>query len=270
MNSFISYFCPHWGNVLPFDTFCKKVKLAGYTGVEMDLPVDVYENEFVINTLRKYHLKLIGQYWQSIEKNFATHKKNYKKYLYYLASANPILINTQTGKDYFSFGKNMELISIAEKISIETGIEIAHETHRGKFLYNLPVVAACLKANKNVKLTLDASHFCTVHESLLEDQQDSLNLAIKHTKHFHARIGHSEGPQVNDPRAPEWETALQAHLNWWDRIVAHHRKRKTLLSVTTEFGPTPYMPTTPFSNKPLSSQWDINVFMLELLKKRYN
>lgn len=35
----IQYYCPLWGNNLPLSTFCKKVKKAGYDGVEMHLPL---------------------------------------------------------------------------------------------------------------------------------------------------------------------------------------------------------------------------------------
>ena len=104
---------------------------------------------------------------------------------------------------------------------------------------------------------------------MLADQADAVNLALEHTDHIHSRVGHPEGPQVNDPRAPEWEEALQAHLGWWDQVVAMHQKNGTTLTVTTEFGPATYMPTLPFSQMPVANQWDINVHMMHLLKKRY-
>ena len=59
-----------------------------------------------------------------------------------------------------------------------------------------------------------------MHETLLEDQRKQFNMALARVDHIHARIGHPEGPQVNDPRAPEWENAVKAHLEWWDKIVA--------------------------------------------------
>jgi len=41
------------------------------------------------------------------------------------------------------------------------------------------------------------------------------------------------------------------------------------LTVLTEFGPTDYMPSLPYTRQPLSDQWAINVHMLNLLRKRY-
>ena len=119
-------------------------------------------------------------------------------------------------------------------------------------------------------MTLDISHWCNVHESLLHDQDETVQLALERTDHIHARIGHPEGPQVNDPRAPEWESAVKRHLDWWDAIVAMKiKKGVNQLTILTEFGPPDYLPTLPYTRQPLADQWDINVYMMQLLRKRY-
>ena len=79
-----------------------------------------------------------------------------------------------------------------------------------------------------------------------------------------------EGPQITDPRAPENEAFVQAHLNWWDRIVQHHLDAGSpVLTITPEFGPYPYMPEIPLTREPVASQWDINLHMKNLLRDRY-
>ena len=75
----------------------------------------------------------------------------------------------------------------------------------------------------NVRITLDVSHWVNVAESFLDDQPDAMELAIQRTEHIHARVGYPEGPQVSDPAAPEWNEALQHHLNWWDKIIERKR-----------------------------------------------
>jgi hypothetical protein len=40
----IKFYAPEWGNILPFEFFCRNVKAAGYDGVEMALPFDLEEN----------------------------------------------------------------------------------------------------------------------------------------------------------------------------------------------------------------------------------
>jgi sugar phosphate isomerase/epimerase len=265
----IQFYAPHWGNTLPFDTFCHNVKAAGYDGVEMGLPFDVTEKQDILETLKKYDLTLIGQYWQSFERDLAEHTQNYEKYLRHLIAAKPIFINCQTGKDYFTFEQNQHLFGVAARLSAESGIRIIHETHRGKSLFAAHICQNYLENIPNLQICLDISHWCNVHESLLEDQEEAVNLAIQHTDHIHSRVGHAESPQVNDPRAPEWKTTLETHLNWWDKVVDRHRKENKTLTINTEFGPANYMPTVPYSQEPVANQWEINVYMMHLLKKRY-
>jgi len=265
----IKFYAPHWGNTLPFETFCKNVKSAGYDGVEMSLPLETDEKQPILDVLEKNELELIGQYWQSIERNLSEHTRNYEKYLRNLIAAKPVFINCQTGKDYFTFEQNKSLFELAARLSEESGIRIIHETHRGKSLFAANITRDYLTRIPDLRITLDISHWCNVHESLLADQPDEVALAIAHTDHIHSRVGHPEGPQVNDPRAPEWAEALQAHLNWWDKIVAKHQANRSQLTVTTEFGPLPYMPSMPYTQLPLGHQWEINVYMMNLLKERY-
>lgn len=265
----IKFYAPQWGNTLPFDTFCQNVKAAGYDGVEMALPFDLKEKQEILSILEKYELELIGQYWQSFEKNIDEHAKNYEIYLRHLTTANPVFINCQTGKDYFNFEQNKRLFDLAKSISEETGVKIIHETHRGKSLFAAHITQEYLTKISDLRLCLDISHWCNVHESLLEDQQEAVALVIDHTDHIHSRIGHQEGPQVNDPRAAEWTEILETHLAWWDKVVETHKKNGTNLTITTEFGPAPYMPAVPFTQMPLANQWEINVYMMNLLKERY-
>ena len=113
------------------------------------------------------------------------------------------------------------------------------------------------------------SHWVCVAESYLEDQTEALKLTIQRTEHIHARIGYTEGPQVPDPRIPGWERALDIHLGWWDQVYQQKKNEKQVLTITPEFGPFPYMISLPSTGEPISNQWEINVFMMNLLKKRY-
>ncbi|GAA4234684.1 hypothetical protein GCM10022291_14700 [Postechiella marina] len=56
-----------------------------------------------------------------------------------------------------------------------------------------------------------------------------------------------------------------------ENTVLHHSKlfQKANFDVTCEFGPVPYLPTLPFTNTPVSSQWEMNIFMKNLLTKTY-
>jgi hypothetical protein len=46
-------------------------------------------------------------------------------------AARPLFINSQTGKDYFTFEQNCRLLDLTAALEAETGIQIVHEIHRG-------------------------------------------------------------------------------------------------------------------------------------------
>lgn len=267
----IQFYCPRWGaEDSPWDAFCQNVKSAGYHGVESPVSEDPADQSEMIDALKKNNLLFIGQYYQSFEKDFERHKENYVEHLHRLAALSPVKINAQTGRDFFSVHQNAELFSIADRISTETGVVICHETHRNKALFAAHITCDFLNRIPDLKLTADFSHWCNVSESLLEDQEEALALACQHTEHIHARVGHTQGAQVMDPRLPEFKKELTVHVAWWDQVVEHHQNKNTeALSITTEFGPVPYMMTLPVTHMPMADQWGINLFMMELLNDRY-
>jgi sugar phosphate isomerase/epimerase len=270
----ILFFCPRWGSeTLPWDTFFQQVKTAGYDGVEIGFPftLSAAEKAEITDGLHRYELLAIGQHWQTTESSFEVHQQIFRKHLYSLAELTPLFINSQTGKDYYTVEQNLLLMKMAEDISRETGITILHETHRGKWSFAAHITQQYLQATPHIRLTLDVSHWCAVAESLLEDQSEAIQTAILHADHLHARIGFAEGPQVLDPRAPENEGIVAAHLQWWDALIALKRKQRvTQFTITPEYGAPPYQQLFPYTCQPITSQWDINVWMKNLLKKRYS
>jgi len=262
----------NWGYEGSLDSFCNKVKLAGYDGIEMWWPMDQKEQELLFDTLKKYNLAigfLCGVGEEEATKHIAAFK-NMVNSLLDNTQQKPLYINCHSGKDYFSFDANNEIIEFTIAQSKKSGIPICHETHRSRMLYSAPTTKQFMEKNEALRITLDISHWCNVHESLLHDQENTVQMALSRTDHIHARIGHPEGPQVNDPRAPEWATTVQRYLEWWDAIVQMKIKNgATTMTFLTEFGPPNYMPTVPYSQQPISNQWDINVYMMELIRKRY-
>ena len=202
--------------------------------------------------------------------DYTTHLKSFEKKLRDAAAALPLYINCHAGKDHFTYDQNLAFISLTAKLSAETKLPIYHETHRGRILYSAPVAKNYFDKLPDLRVTLDISHWCAVHESMLKDQSSTVDLTLKRTDHIHARIGHPEGPQVNDPRAPEWEKVTETHLGWWDQVVNNKiNSGASLLTFLTEFGPPDYLPTLPYTRQPVANQWDINVYMMQLLRKRY-
>ncbi len=251
-----------------WDAFCAKVKSAGYDGVETWLPPGATEQGEMIEALKKHRLSL-GLLAGGGGGEFEQYAKAFSASLESAVKFHPDYINCHTGKDYYSFEQNKELIAAADRVSKAYAIPVYHETHRGRFSFAAHVTENYLKSIPYLTLALDISHWCNVHESLLADQQETVALALKRTGHIHARVGHPEGPQVNDPAAPEWKNTVDQHLTWWDEIVRLHKRQNIPLTITTEFGPAGYLPTLPYTQQPVADQWQINVYMLNLLKARY-
>jgi sugar phosphate isomerase/epimerase len=261
----------NWGFPGTTDAFCAAIKKEGYDGTEMWWPGSKEKQKELFDALKKYDLQ-VGILCGSGEKDYKTHLEAFKKQINAATTefvVKPLYINCHSGKDFFTYEQNKAFIDHTTEASVKTGIPIYHETHRGRMLFAAHIARNFIEKNPELRLTLDISHWCNVHESLLQDQEETVKLALSRVGHIHSRIGHEEGPQVNDPRAPEWEAAVKAHLAWWDVVVEQKVKAGETLTVLTEFGPPNYLPTVPFTHQPLADQWAINVHMMQLLRKRY-
>ncbi len=264
----LSVFATNWGFTGSWDEFASKIKQTGYDGMEVWWPGDEKNKSEFFEAISKHKLQfgfLVG----SGEKDFQKHLAQFQQNLSAAAKAKPVYINCHSGKDYFSFEQNRQFMDFSERVTKETGVPVYHESHRGRILFAANITKQFIEKIPTLRLTLDISHWCNVHESYLDDQEETVALALNRTDHIHARIGHPEGPQVSDPRAPEWNTALQKHFAWWDQVVATKKKEGKRMTFLTEFGPADYMPTLPYTRQAVASQWEINVHMMEVLRKRY-
>ncbi len=261
----------NWGFTGTLDEYCAKVKKEGYDGIEIWWPLEKKDQDELFAALKKYGLQ-VGFLCGGLQANASEHLAFFKKMIDAAATntvQKPLYINCHSGRDFFSYEENSAFINHTNQLAKQTGILICHETHRSRMLFAAPVARQYIQKHPELRLTFDVSHWCNVSETLLQDQQETVALALDRVDHIHARIGHPEGPQVNDPRAPEWEEAVKAHLAWWDTVVARKKKNGERLTILTEFGPPDYMPTMPYTKKPLADQWAVNVHMMQLLRKRY-
>ena len=252
---------------LPLDRFLSTIAAAGFEASDIHIPSLREPPEETAALHARHRIALVamitsegrtpGEHCSSLGERFAL-----------AARCAPVHINCHTGKDTFSRDENLAVIREALGLGERFGIPVSHETHRGRATYSAPATAELLRAIPSLRLTADFSHWCCVHESLLGDQPEAIALAIERTDYVHARVGHAEGPQVSDPRAPEWGAELEAHLGWWRRIAGARRDAGSeTLIVCPEFGPAPYMPLLPHSRTPVADLWEITLFMKDLLKK---
>lgn len=264
------FFQTNWGFEGSWEAFFLKTKSSGYDGVEVWLPKNARVQQEVSKGLKKHQLKVIYLCGTNKSLSFKESLLAYENDLKRAIVQKPYAINSHTGSDFFSFEQNMKFLKLANDLSNKYNIPIHHETHRGRFSYALPETKRYLNSDSAFRLTLDISHWMVVHESLLAQQQQLLDEVMERTDHIHARVGFEEGPQVNNPQAPEWDKALNRHLSIWESIILSHWKTGKPMTITTEFGPPNYLPTAPFTQKPLSNQWEANVFIMKAIKEQMN
>jgi alkylation response protein AidB-like acyl-CoA dehydrogenase len=105
---------------------------------------------------------------------------------------------------------------------------------------------------------------------ILDEEPEILKLAARHAHHIQLRIGYEQGPQVPDPRAPEYAYALEAHERWWELVWDSMAERGfTEVTMTPEFGPDGYLQAAPFTRVPVAGLWDVNRWIGHRLKHRF-
>ncbi|MBN3519986.1 sugar phosphate isomerase/epimerase [Algoriphagus lutimaris] len=263
----LMFFQTDWGNELPMDEFLAKVKSDGYDGIEVWMPGSGEARTNLKVGLEKYQLKVIFLHGTNRGLPFKEALKSYEAGLKEILSWNPVKVNNHTGNDFWTSEQNLEFIKLADAYSKESGIPIIHETHRGRFSYTLPAAVSMLDQFPDLEYTLDISHWMVVHERLISKNDPNLQKIMPAVNHIHARVGFAEGPQINNPAAPEWENAVKVHLDIWEEIIRNSKDE--IFTITTEFGPPPYLPTIPFTNKPIADQWEANVYIMKAIQARF-
>jgi sugar phosphate isomerase/epimerase len=268
----IKIFCPQWGyEHLATEAFFAKVKEAGYDGVDTWIPEKKEERIKFVRLLDEYDLNMVSHQHQANGNGIDEFCKSFEYYLNLSLESNPILINSHSGMDYFTVEEQLQVIDTAENFAVKNNIRIAHETHRGRIGFG-PVNTRDLFIHRpNMKITADFSHWVCVTESYLENFENELNEAIIRAEHIHARVGFTEGPQIPDPRSPFWQDQVDFFLKLWERIINYQRSiGAEVFTITPEFGPPPYMWTNMDDNAPIANQWDINLFMKNLLQEKFS
>lgn len=267
----ILYFRSTWGleDLPTLAARFARIKAGGFDGVEVDVPLEMETCREARRCLDDLGLEVVAQQWRTRGRTVAEHVAGFEEQYERARELRPLFLNSHTGCDHFSLEENLAIFDHATALAAAGGVPVLHETHRGRALFSVPAAAAFLAARPALRLTADFSHWCCVHESLLEDQAARVERAAERSYAIHARVGHAQGPQVADPRDPLWEPNLQAHLAWWTRIVAHRRAEGcAYLTICPEFGPPPYMTLLPNSRQPIADLWEINCYMRDWLKER--
>jgi sugar phosphate isomerase/epimerase len=257
-----------WGMEGSLEEKVRQIAEVGYAAVEGQPPIDD-EADLLRRLLREHHLDFIPMVITE-GANYQEHLTSYHTKIEQARGFDPIKITVHGGKDWWAFGAQRDFFAEALEVERRTGLEVNFETHRGRPMFTPAATAAFLREFPELHINADFSHFVNVCESLLEDQVEDMSLCIARARHVHGRIGHEEGPQVNDPRAPEWARHVAAHEAWWDEIVrARLKAGAESFTFNPEFGPPTYMPTLPHTKEPVADLWAICLWMARWFEARY-
>ncbi len=270
-----------WGHDGSIEDAVRECLAAGFHGIEGPVPGHVEERKHFIAVLRDHGLSLIaeictattaGLYVPLPGKTVEEHLDSLRQGIERSLEAKPAFINTMAGSDAWSFSEVVSFHAALLALESDYGTTITLETHRGRPTHNPWILRDLLKELPELKLNCDFSHFCVVTERLVLDEDPGmLELFASRAHHLHARVGYPQGPQVPDPRAPEYGDALAAHERWWDVIWSSQRERGFEFStITPEFGPDGYLQCAPYSLEPVADLWEINQWIGQRQVERFN
>ena len=202
-----------------------------------------------------------GSYSPASSVSFDSHFRDFQTQVGRALEARALFSTCLVGSDSWPLAVAVDFFGRALELGKKLGMELCFETHRSRPTFQPWATAEILRQLPELRLTCDFSHWCVVCERLPDDEA-ALGLAITRGRHIHARVGYAQGPQVSDPRAPEYQAELLAHEGWWRRIaLAAQARGQEQLTVTPEFGPDGYLQHTPFTKQPLADLAEINRWM---------
>ena len=257
-----------WGVEQPLEVVLPKIKALGYAGVESPLPEPAAASAFK-SLLSDNGLQYIPLIFTS-GKNVEEHARTFQEQLELAQTFTPYFINSHSGRDAWNTSERNQFFAEALKIEQKTNAKVSHETHRGRILFNPWVTQETVKEFPSLNLCCDFSHWVCVAERLLDSEEEYIKAAAEHCLHIHARVGYEEGPQVPDPRAPEYQTHLNSHERWWQMVWEAQRRRGfTATTLTAEYGPPSYLHTIPHTNQPVVDLWDICEWQAQYTAEHY-
>lgn len=269
-----------WGHEGSFAEAIELAREAGFEGMEAPAPLDTGERSEFFKELADEEMGWIAEVSTCTKDGLfvpdpghcsADHLDSLEDGVIRSIEGSPLFVNTMGGYDAWSFEEAMKFHEGVLELEVLYGIGISVETHRGRYSSNPWLMRDVLKRLPELKITCDFSHWCVVTERLiLDEEEEILQLAAEHAHHIQPRVGYGQGPQVPDPRAPEYLYAVQAHERWWDVVWDSMAKRDfKQVTMTPEFGPDGYLQAAPFTQVPVADLWEVNRWIGDRLKKRF-
>lgn len=249
---------------------------AKLQGIEGPAPTELIQQENMLRLLADNNIDYIaeittaGTYVPDRHATLQQHLDSLELKLQHSAALKPLFVTCLGGCDAWPETMSIEFFQRAIALADKYNLHISFETHRSRSMFNPWVTQRIVEQIPEINLTVDFSHWCVVCERLMDTELDVIHSIADNVQHIHARVGYEQGPQVPDPRAPEYEYALRAHQSWWEVIWQSQLKRGfTVSTMTPEFGPDGYLHEAPFTAEPVADLWEVNCWMAEEERRHF-
>jgi hypothetical protein len=266
-----------WGHTGPYAPAAELAVAAGFHGLEGPIPSSPDKRSEFLDSLTSHHLDYIAEISTTgfavpdPGSTVAQHLEVFERILTDSLEAKPLFFTSMAGSDLWEFRESVEFFTKAWEIAQGYGVRVGFETHRSRSLFHPITTKNLLAEVPPIELTIDFSHWCNVCERLVLDElPDVLALCAERVLHIQPRIGYDQGAQVPDPRAPMYETAVQAHLRWWKVLWEGQQRRGfQTITMTPEFGPDGYLQVDPYTQEPVADLWELNAWVGRLLQREF-
>jgi sugar phosphate isomerase/epimerase len=239
-----------WGVDAPMDVVLPVFAAQGYRGIEVGALLDKAEQRALKMLLEEHRLDYIAMVFSQGD-TVRDHLDSVRQQIEGALACGARQITLHGWRDSSHFDDGCRFIEGVLQLEQSYNIRCGHETHRGRLLFNPWTTAAYVNRYPDMHICADLSHWACVAERLLADCEDIIAQVAARTIHLHSRVGHSQGPQVIDPRMPRYSHEVSAHEHWWRMIyLATQARNESILTVTPEYGPPPYQAIDPMTNEP--------------------
>jgi len=266
-----------WGFEGSYQHAITQCQQAGMHGLEGAAPESAADLQAMKSLLVDNDIQYIaeittaGSYVPERQATLDQHLQSLQTKLQSSAELEPLFVTCLGGCDAWPEQQSIEFFQRAIELAQSYKLLISFETHRSRSLFNPWITQRIVEQIPEINLTVDFSHWCVVCERLMDSELDVINAIADNVQHIHARVGYDQGPQVPDPRAPEYENALRSHQSWWEILWRSQIKRGFDVStMTPEFGPDGYLHLQPFTQQPVADLWELNCWMAQEEKQHFN
>jgi len=245
-----------WGLDEPWNTLFPRIRASGYEAIETPVPPPS-ERERFRAALDEHGFDYVAMIFTTGD-SVDDHVASFREQVTAAQDLAPLVITSHSGRDAWDAAAASSFFARALAVEAALGAPVAHETHRGRLLYNPWTTSRLLYEFEALRLCCDLSHWVCVSERLLDTEETIVEQCARRCVHLHARVGYEQGPQVPDPRAPEYARHAAAHERWWRLIwEAQAERGQAISTLTPEYGPPSYLHTLPYTDVPVADLWAI-------------